>query len=216
MMAAEARTDEDGALQPALQALGDAVRGLCDPQHQYLESRLITIPSLYLQLMDSVTGEQVNTGGGGGSKSRPPLWLDALDLLAEIDVALEIWQPAYTGVPASVGRMHWLLQRKWRPQDVNRIQDLTNNLRQWAQLIDQKLNPTPKLTLPNPCPACDVAIVYRKDGCGEPVKKPALQIVGKDGHHYCECLNCHYIWDSGRFHILAGALGYPLPPGVLE
>jgi hypothetical protein len=204
--------DEDGALRPALQALEDAVHALCGTKYEYLDSKLISTPSLYLQLMDAVTGEQVNAGGGGLSKSRPPLWLDAFDLLHEIDVALEIWQPAYTGVPASVGRMHWLLQRKWRPQDVRSIEQLANNLRGWAVKINNRLNPQPRKTLPAPCPACGVETVYRKDECGEPIRQPALQISALG----CQCMSCRYMWEPSRFYILAGALGYPMPEGVLE
>lgn len=204
--------DEDGNLPAALRALQDAVAALCEPKHEYLDSRLVSTPSLYLQLMDAVTGEQVNTGGGGGSKSRVPFWLDAFQLLQEIDDALEIWQPAHTGVPASVGRMHWLLQRRWRPQDATRIEQLATNLTDWAKQIDQLLNPPRNWSLAAACPACNTSVVYRKDSTGDKVRQPALQI-GKDG---CQCLNCRYIWEPTRFYILAGALGYPLPEGVLE
>jgi hypothetical protein len=211
-MTAPKETDEDGALRPALQALADAVAGLCTPLEEYFESRLITTPSLYLQLRDAVTGEQVNTGGGGGSKSRPPFWTDAFDLLTEIDTALEIWQPAFTGVPATVGRLHWLLQRKWRPQDTKRIETLVSNLQYWRRRITELLNPPRKWTIAAPCPACQVATVYRKDSTGEPVRQAALQI-GPDG---CQCLNCRYVWEPYRFQILAKTLGYSLPEGVLE
>jgi hypothetical protein len=207
------QVSEDGALRPALAALEDAVHALCGTQHEYLESKLISTPSLYLQLMDAVTGEQVNTGGGGGSKSRPPLWLNALKVLQEIDLALEVWQPAFTGVPATVGRMHWLLQRKWRPQDVERIKQLTANLREWVADIDQLLNPPRVSTIAAPCPACGVETVSRRDDMGENVRVPALQIVTEKG---CTCQACRYTWTPEYYLHLCRVLGFDLPSGVLE
>jgi hypothetical protein len=151
-MTAPKETDEDGALRPALQALADAVAGLCTPLEEYFESRLITTPSLYLQLRDAVTGEQVNTGGGGGSKSRPPFWTDAFDLFTEIDTALEIWQPAFTGVPATVGRLHWLLQRKWRPQDTKRIESLGRQPAVLEAPHHRTVEPAPQMDHRRPVP----------------------------------------------------------------
>jgi hypothetical protein len=211
-MAVEATT-EDGNLPAALRALDLAVHALCDPQHQYLESRLLTMPSLYLQLMDAVTGEQVNTGGGGGAKSRPPLWLDALKWLQEIDLALEVWQPAYSGVPATVGRCHWLLQRKWRPQDADRIEKMAETIRLWAVKIDELLNPPRVTTITAPCPACGTQFVHRRDDLGENVKMPALQIVADKG---CTCQACRYTWEPSHYIHLCRVLGFEMPKGVLE
>lgn len=201
---------EDGNLPAALRDLGDAIYTLCAPQQQH-EDRLINAPCRYLQIQGAITGEQVNSGGGGGGKSRPPLWLDALDLVNEIDTAVEIWQPAYTGVPPTVGRLHWFLQRKWRPQDVRQLEQATGIIKSWVEAIDQLLNPEPKWTLPSPCPACQTATVYRRDGSGEMVRQPALQI----GPAGCQCQRCKHTWEPSHFQLLAAALGYPLAEGVL-
>lgn len=200
---------EDGFLPAALETLNDALHALCGPRTQYVEERLIYAPSRYMQLMDAVEGEQVNHGGGGGGKSRPPMWLDAHDLLSEIDQAAAIWQPAYTGVPATVGRLHWIAQRKWRPQDVRQIEQITRAVAEWAAAIDALLDPPRRWTLPSPCPACDTATVYRKDSSGEMVRQPALQI----GTQGCTCLKCKAHWPPDQFIWLARVLG-SLPDNV--
>lgn len=209
-MTADPITHEDGALPLALTTLEDAVAALCDPINIYLDSQLLTSPSLYMQLMDAVMGEQSNTGTGGGSKSRPPFWTDAFDVLNEIDQALEIWQPQHSGVPASVGRMRELLQRPWRPQDCARINTLTKHLQAWAQKITATLFPQRKWTIPNPCPACGETTVYRPDAAGDPVRQPALQFTSEG----CKCLACKYVWGVERFEILAAAIRYDLKDQV--
>ncbi len=224
---------EDGNLPAALRSLDAAVSALCDPraalagrstcqachndtcEHDCKQhtcpGHTTWIPSWYLQLSDVVMGEQSNAGGGGGGKSRPPFWTDAHVLRDEIDTAAECWQPAFTGVPPTVGRLRCILARPWRPQDTRQIDQITAAVESWREAIDTLLNPPPKWTLPSPCPACETATVYRRDGAGEMVRQPALQL-SKDG---CTCQRCHYTWGPERFHILAATLGYPLAEGVL-
>lgn len=210
----------DGALIPAKQLLEDALHALCGPQSRLLHGKVLYIPSRYMQLRDATVGEQSNTGGGGGSKSRPPFWTDAFDLLAEIDTAVEVWQPAFSGTPPTVGRLHWIAQRKWRPQDVHQIGQITRAIAEWAAGIDALLDPEPVVYLmaPDPstepaaCTNCGTRRVYRKDSTGERVRQPALRVT-KDG---CRCQHCHTSWQPGQLRILAAALGYPLPAGVLD
>lgn len=208
-MAAIKPVDEDGALRPALQALEDAVHALCGPQSQYLEGRVVYIPSRYLQLMDAVTGEQSNSGGGGGSKSRPPFWTDAFDCLNEIDTAVECWMPAFEGVPPTVGRLKGLQAKGWRPQDTRQLEQITEAVGAWVSSIEQLLNPVAQWTLPYACPNCEAKTVYRRDSGGEMVRQPALKI-GTDG---CTCGRCKAHWPPGRFLFL-GKLLDTLPDNV--
>lgn len=204
--------DEDGALQPALQLLGDAIHRLCGPRSQFMEGKLLWSESRYMQLRDATAGEQVNTGGGGGSKSRPPFWTDAFDLLKEIDESVACWQPAYDGVPPTVGRLRWIEARSWRPQDCRQIGQITGAVAEWAAQVDALLDPPRRWTLPNPCPRCGKAVVYRKDPGGESIRQPALQI-GTEG---CSCANCRAVWPPDQFEFLARVLGYERPEGVLD
>jgi predicted RNA-binding Zn-ribbon protein involved in translation (DUF1610 family) len=211
-MAAAKPVDEDGQLRPALQALEDAIWKLTSPTEQYLNSQLYTAPSLYLQLWDAVAGEQSNSGGGGGSKSQIPFWLDAFQLLDEIDVGVECWQPAFTGVPPTVGRLQHIQSRPWRPQDCRQIEMITKAVTEWAQAIDDLLNPKPRWTLPYPCPNCGADEVWRPDSTGVPVRSHALQL---SPEHGCTCGKCKANWPPGKFLFL-GRLLKTVPDNVGE
>lgn len=202
---------EDGALQPALRALETAVDALTAPQSKYLENRLVYAPSKYMQLRDAVVGEQMHTGGGGGSKSRPPLWTDAFDLLREVDDAVECWQPAFNSVPPTVGRLHHIVARPWRPQDCHSIEQITTAAQAWCMQIDELLNPKSRWTLPYPCPNCQATTVYRRDSGGENVRSNALQI-SPEG---CMCAQCKAHWPPGKFLFLGRLLG-SVPANVGE
>lgn len=212
-MNAAAVTPEGGQdLSGALARLEDAVHALIGPQSHVHDNQVRTGPSRYMMLWDATEGEQSNTGAGSGGKSRPPLWLDAFDLLREIDIAVEAWSPQPSGVPPTVGRLRTILTKKYRPQDVRAVEQITNAAQSWTAAIDELLNPTPKWTLPSPCPACSRVVVYRRDSAGELVRKPALQLDSQG----CTCQNCRHTWGPELFTHLARVLGYPLPTGVLE
>lgn len=212
MMTAPREVNEDGALQPALQALEDAIHLLVDPQEQYHDGKLFVGSSRYMQLWDAVKGESTNGGGaGGGSKSRPPFWVDAYDVLAEIDTGVECWQPAFTGVPPTVGRLRCILARGWRPQDVRNMGQITDAVTAWATSIEELLNPKPKWTLPYACPRCGVKTVYRRDSSGEMVRSATLQLSAEG----CTCAKCRAHWQPGQFLFLGQLLGGEPPAGVV-
>ena len=208
MSAVQPVENGDGALQPALQRFLDAITRLIEPLHDY--ELKATAPSRYMQLRDALPGQQ-NTGGGV-ARSLPPLWLDAQQLLDEIDTAVSIWQAQPSCVPPTVGRLRVLEAKGWRPQDSKQLEQMADAIEAWAREIDALLHPEPKWHLPNPCPACGTKVVYRKDSAGETVRQPALQI-GADG---CTCQRCRHNWGPQLFQHLAAVLGYPLPSGVLE
>lgn len=211
-MSAEPIPNEDGALRPALQALEDAVHALCGTQSSFQANRLVYGASRYLQLMDAVEGATINTGGGGGSKSRPPMWVDAYDLLAEVDLAVECWQPAFEGVPPTVGRLNCIVARSWRPQDCRQIQQITTAVEAWVLSINELLDPPPRWTLPYPCPNCAAKTVYRRDSGGEMIRQPALSVSTETG---VLCLKCKAHWPHGKLLFLGRLLG-SLPSNVGE
>jgi hypothetical protein len=208
--------DEDGNLPEARRRLGDAVAKLCDPQATMVDEAVHWLDSLYVQLRESLPGDQGQ--GHGVARSLPNIWLDACDLLSEIDTAVAIWEPkvvidvSVEPPPMTVIRLRALEKRGWRPQDVRSIDQISGNLESWVGNIRQLLTPTPKWSLPNPCPACGTKQVYRKDSAGDLVRQPALQI----GAMGCECMRCHHMWAPQYFQHLASVLNYPLPEGVLE
>lgn len=211
-MTAQQQPVEDGNLPAALRQLGDAIHRLTGPQSRFMAGKLLYADSRYMQLRDSVAGEQVNTGGGGGSKSQPPCWLDAVGLLDEIDTAVAILQPAFDGVPPTIGRLRWIETRSWRPQDTHQIDKITKAVAEWAAEIDALLDPPQRWTLPDPCPACGLDTAYRRDSGGDRVRGPALQI----DTFSCRCNNCHASWPREKFEWLGKLLGREKPEGVIE
>lgn len=227
---------EDGALQPAVNAFVDAVADLveevmsmagsrdcpdchnedCEPdcETHTCPGHLTPTDSLYVQLYDAV-----NEGRTGGShstsrpRSLPTGWIDAQQILDEIDTGIGFWQP--TPVDAedltTPARLRAMAKRTYRPQDVKELEQKTDILKAWCKDIRELFDPTPKWHLPNPCPSCAVAVVYRNDSGGDRVRQPALQI-GPDG---CQCQNCRTVWAPDKFVFLARVLG-SLPENVLE
>jgi len=210
---------EDGNLPAARERLHQAITQLIDPHTELANGVHAEIPPLIMQLYDAIPGAQGT--GHSAARSLPPIWLDAARLYACIDTQVRKWQTDYQHCPQckhcsdtlpAVRRLETLQNKRWRPQDCRLLEDYAGQLENWVIEIDLLLTPQHKWHLPNPCPACDTAIVYRKDTAGDHVRQPALQI----GPMGCECLNCHYIWGPQLFQHLANVLGYPLPSGVLQ
>jgi hypothetical protein len=215
---------EDGDLVGALRRLGDAISALTDPRAEVADGKTHWLDSYYIELRDALPGDQGS--GHGVARSLPALWLDALDLLTEIDTAVRCWEPTDPGfdgdlteepTPPTILRLrvierHGCRGRSWRPQDTSKVEQIAGNIESWVASIKSLLTPVPAWTLPSPCPSCNTATVYRKDAAGELIRRPALQI----GPQGCVCAKCHATWAPEYFTHLARVLGYELPEGVLE
>ena len=209
---------EDGNLPAAISRLGDAISQLIEPRCQIIQGQMRWTDCWYLQLHASKAGDQ-GKGRQSVAGSIVPFWVDAVMLLGEIDTAVAAWEPRplidVSGdyvPPITMIRLKAIFRRAWRPQDVSSIDQIGEIVRSWVKEISTKLDPPAKWSLPNPCPACSTAVVYRKDSSGERVRQPALQI----GPNGCECLKCHTVWSPQYFQHLASVLGMPKPAGVLE
>ncbi len=213
MMTAE-KAVEDGNLPAARRNLSNAISRLIDPKPHTHDGQIRWAEPLYVQLVDAIPGTQGTRSAV--PQSSPPLNLNAAELKAEIDTAVAIWEPnpiIDRDEHMTIIRLQALDKRRWRPQDVSRIDQLTANLLAWCENIVNELDPLPDWSLAAACPNCDTRTVYRRNSGGELVRKPALSI-GPDG---CECLKCHAKWAPDMFVFLATkVLGYELPPGVLE
>lgn len=202
--------NEDGNLKPALAAFRAAVTDLCDQTPTLHHSSLIRADSLYWQLECAVGGNQPGPGTGA-SKSRPPIWTDALDLKQAIDTGVSEWCSG-TNTPS---KLRWLANAKWRPQDTALLEKRTNTIAEWCDRIEELFNPPHVKHLSAPCPACGATHAYRKDP-DEPDKRirvPALQIIAERG---CTCVVCHATWEPTHYLHLCRVMGYDLPEGVLE
>ena len=200
--------EADSLLPGAVDRLHAAVGALVDPIKRMAPGGVQVAPSLLEQLRQEVPASVGERAGRSHGKSIPPIWADALDVVREIDDAVSAWQPDGCDTPA---RLSALASRRWRPEDVKGIDQIVSAVEAWSQAIRDLLDPPRRWTLPNPCPACNTAVVYRKDSSGETVRQPALQI----GPNGCECAKCHTAWTPDKFVFLARLLG-TVPGNVLE
>ena len=208
----------DGDLPGTLRHLGDAVSRLVDPKPQTVGGSIHWVESFYQQLCDAIPGSQGTRSAV--PQSSPPLNLDASELKQEIDSGAARWipKPHIDGADINppwitVLRLHELEKRKYRPQDCSLLESITERISGWVVQIHRLLYPEPQWTLPNPCPACETAIVRRRNSAGETVRQAALQLTADGG---CRCQACRYEWAPYRIRLLAASLGYELPDGVLE
>lgn len=212
----------EGSLPAARRQLSNAISALTDPKPHTItrdngRHEIGWTEPLYTQLRAAIPGRK--TEARGVPQSTPPLCLDAVELLHEIDATAARWEPrpeidGSSDDPPHITiiRLRALDQRRWRPQDTSHVQHIASTINAWCEAIKTILDPPPRRHLPNPCPACGTAIVYRRNTAGETVRQPALQI----GEHGCECAHCHTKWEPSYYQHLAKVLGYRLPEGVLE
>lgn len=174
---------------------------------------------LYLMLADALEGEQ---GGGynGAPQSQPCMWIDAADLLREIDMAVECWSPQPSGVPVTIGRLRSLQARSWKPQETRNVHQIAEACELWAKQILTLLNPgsVKHFRAPDregfaPCPQCGKATTYRTDSDGDPKRVPVLQWTAEVG---TQCIVCKAHWAPQMTLFVSQLLGFELPAGVLE
>ena len=201
-------TDER-TLPQARKNLADAVHRLTAPQHRYIAHKLRTAPSRYHQLASELAGTQGDTHTP--AKSIPPLWIDATQLLADIDRAVAQWESTWPATTPE--RLTILAGKSWRPQDTDTITNYALAVSRWSDQIDQLLDPEHVKHISTPCPSCGKKDIYRKDSAGERVRQPALRIVTETG---CECQACGAFWGPSKYLFLCKLLGFELPDGVLE
>lgn len=199
-------TDEK-TLPQARRNLTDAVHKLTAPQHRYLGDKLRTAPSRYHQLCAEIAGTQGENHAP--PKSMPPLWIDAAQLIADIDRQARRWEP---GPDGTVSRLRVLSDKTWRPQDVDLVQSIGVTVTKWCDTIDTLLNPVSVKDVSAACPACGATHIHRnKDG--ERVRQAALQIVTETG---CTCQACDTHWGPELYLHLARVIGFDTLPGILE
>lgn len=217
-------------LPAARRRLDNAISALIDPKPHTIHrddgtTHTQWLDPLYTQLQDAVAGQ---TGERSGGPTTTPIWADILDILNHINHTITQWHPQHPLIdannpqPPAVLRLHALAQQTWSIEDTPHITTIATTLEQFATTITTKLTPEPVIYLMAPppnkgaasCTACGTQYVWRKDPSdnNKPKRQPALKVT-KDG---CHCQSCKATWEPGALRLLAAALGYPLPAGVLE
>lgn len=208
-------------LPAARRHLDQAISALIDPKPHTIRrddgtTEIVWLDPLLVQLFASVSGQ---TGAGSSVVvSTSPIWAEILDLIEKITSVVVGWEPEGSSL---YGRLRAINGHTWTVEETPHVESIAKTLDGYATQISDKLNPEPVVYLMSPdtpdaakCPACDTQYVYRDDPSdnSEPKRQPALKVTS-DG---CHCQHCHYEWAPYRLRLLAAALGYPLPAGVLE
>lgn len=189
-------------LPKAVNELRDAINALVEPHLEYLDGRLLKTPSIYDQIRNMVAGMQ-GTSNGHSNRSMPPIWIDAVSVLNEIE--LTFGRPAY-------GHIQALGEQDWTPDDGREILRHTRTLTGFVKVITNLLDPPRKMHIAAPCPNCSTTTVKHTDSAGEEVNGPALKIVAGEG---CTCQECGHTWPEWAYPLLAQVLGIPAPAGVV-
>lgn len=198
----------DGNIKAAQTRLGRAVQKLTGPRMLIHYDKTLYAPSLYLTLKSDLAGTQGDTRTP--AKSLPPLWIDACQLLQDIDRKTIRWCPRPGDTPA---RLQLISFQKWRPQDTDAVHAIAGIVEHWCESILHLLNPDASKYITAACPQCERQTVHRKDSAGEVVRQPALKLVANQG---CTCQACGAFWAPDRYLFLCRLLGFELPDGVLE
>jgi hypothetical protein len=201
---------EESSLPDAVDQLHAAIGALLDPIKEMIDGAVLAAASPYDELVAEIpakpTGDAYSRGVG---KSRPTVWVDAMDLKNNIDSRTKQMQPHRGSTP---DRLRALASRKWRPQDVRQIRDHTAEIQSWRLSIRSLIEPEHVKQISAPCPSCSQRWVYRRDA-GEVIRRPALSLIISQG---CSCGSCQAFWPPQRYLFLCRLLGLSLPPGVVE
>lgn len=159
------------------------------------------VPSLLEQLEEA---QESNSGRGGSfaARSKPPVWIDAVSLLAEVDrVVLPHARTRPTRVArvrAWAGAMHALTDRV-------DLEDVTAIAESWVRRTRALLDPRPAIEIAGPCPTCGESWIDMVNEEGEPVWRRTLRASTNPPAAWCEA--CTDRWGSGeRLHLLADHL----------
>lgn len=189
----------DGNIIAARQLLEQAINRLTQQRPATHHNTTIYQPSLYTSLKSDLAGTQTNATKTQ-PKSQPPLWIDACQLLTEVDNQTHRWMPVPGTTP---NRLTLLAAKTWRPQDTTPVIRMTATINQWCEQIINLLDPEPTKTLDAACPTCKQRWIKRTHA-GETVRRDALQIVLSKG---CRCLACDSNWTPDKYRDLATQLG---------
>ena len=198
------------SLPDAVDQLHAAISALLDPIKEMIGGAVLAARSPYDELVAEIpakaSGDAYSRSIG---KSRPTVWVDAMDLKTNIDSRTKQMHPHRGSTP---DRLRALASRKWRPQDARQVRDHAAEIQAWRLSIRSLLEPEHVKQISAPCPSCNQRWVYRRDA-GEVIRRPALQLVISQG---CSCGACQAFWPPERYMFLCRLLQLDLPPGVLE
>lgn len=202
-----------------------------DETDGYSWPRLVRVqrPSVYEEMRSDLAGRQ-GTSTGGVARSLPPVWVDGLDWVAEVDRRVAWWTGQF-GLDGEQGRVDVVAygimfdtagtttarlrnfaEYQWPNDQVWLMYGgvIARELESWKTTADQLVEGVKqrKLEVIAPCPQCGERYVHRKDSAGEIVRQAALQMT-LDG---CKCLSCNDLWAQDNLLTLSRVIDYEAAP----
>lgn len=145
-------------------------------------------PSLYAEMVNTPTRQPEQSMGRGVAKSMPPLRLESLDWLLEVDRTVNRWLPGSSNPLKELRRLGTV--QSWRPQDTDEIVSRAKTVEGWVASAEQYLDNRSSFDIRGKCPECQATHVYRTDDNGDKVRSAALQA----NSLAAECQKCHHQW----------------------
>lgn len=170
-------------------------------------------PSLLEEISTSIAGNQGYGGHHGAFRSLPLIWVDAADVITDIDKQTTTWAIEWAlSATGPYGTLSQLADYGWAPELVGRIRSVTGKVEGWVRRISALLDPRKAVEISSPCPSCNASSTYHVDSGGERVRQPALAIIYDEADEHaigCECRSCNAFWPPGQFELLARVLSWP-------
>lgn len=144
--------------------------------------------------------------GHGGTGSKPPINLRALDLWQDIATTVNTGWPGAGRInparyPLTVKLDAWATDS---PEDVR----LTELCLSWAEQIKRAVNPAKRIDIMGTCPRCLCTHVERQDDeSGQRTYSPALTAYTEPAH--VSCAVCGSTWEGADLHTLRGLVRGP-------
>ncbi len=201
LRASAGHPEPDGALPLALRALEDAVHALTHPPTTHTHSRY---HNLRAALTDARAGHHHTAPG-----SSLPLWIDALKLAILIDQRTNRITQRPRTIPTPL-RLRLLLLERWRPQDCDRLTQISTEIESWNQAVDDLFAVKPIYLTDHRCPQCGQKETNRIADDSERVRTPALAVTAEKG---AWCQACHTRWQPDQLVFLGRLLGHH-PEGI--
>lgn len=157
------------------------------------------VPALLVQLAEA---KDANSGRGGAfaARSKPPLWIDAVSLLDEIDTYVS----HFSSRQGRAGRVRAWAARMHDLTDLYSLEGQVELAESWVRRARALLDPDPPIELDGTCPVCKRGWVECADEEGEIVVRRALHATEGDLKAWCE--HCSSRWDGELLWVLADHL----------
>lgn len=202
-----------------------------DETDGYSWPRLVRVirPSVYDEMRSDLAGQQ-GTSTGGVARSLPPVWVDGLDWVTQVDRRVAWWTDQF-GLDGEQGRVDVVAYGimfdtagtttarlrnfaayQWPNDQIWLMYGglIARELEGWQVAAEQLVEGVKqrKLEVIAPCPQCGERYVHRKDSAGEIVRQAALQMT-LDG---CKCLSCNDLWAQDNLLTLSRVIDYETAP----